>query len=101
MAMFGAIAIVPQYLQIVKGATPTHSGLLMLPLMAGIMTGSLSSGQITAKTGRYKIFPLIGTLLMTGGLILFHQVAVGHPAVADRHLHGGGRPRARAAACRP
>ncbi|MET9023078.1 DHA2 family efflux MFS transporter permease subunit [Actinopolymorpha sp. NPDC004070] len=75
MAMFGAIAIVPQYLQIVKGASPTHSGLLMLPLMAGIMTGSLSSGQITAKTGRYKIFPLIGTLLMTGGLVLFHQVA--------------------------
>ncbi|MFD2077476.1 drug resistance transporter, EmrB/QacA subfamily [Actinopolymorpha cephalotaxi] len=75
MAMFGAIAIVPQYLQIVKGASPTHSGLLMLPLMAGIMTGSLSSGQITAKTGRYKIFPLIGTVLMTVGLVLFHQVA--------------------------
>ncbi|GAA4999994.1 MFS transporter [Actinopolymorpha pittospori] len=74
VAMFGAIAMVPQYLQIVKGASPTKAGLLMLPLMGGIMLASLASGQITARTGRYKLFPLIGSVLMTGGLLLFHQV---------------------------
>ncbi|WP_084678124.1 MFS transporter [Actinopolymorpha alba] len=74
MAMFGAIAMIPQYLQIVQGASPTKAGLLMLPLMAGIMTASMGSGVITAKTGRYKVFPLVGTVLMTGGLLLFSRV---------------------------
>jgi predicted MFS family arabinose efflux permease len=72
MGMFGGIVVIPLYLQIVKGATPTESGLLMLPMVLGIMTGSVSSGQLTSRTGRYKIFPLLGVPLMMGALILMH-----------------------------
>ena len=57
MGMFGGLAALPLYLQIVKGATPTEAGLLLLPLTAGIMAGSIVSGQIISRTGRYKMFP--------------------------------------------
>ncbi|MET9499627.1 MFS transporter [Streptomyces sp. NPDC006552] len=70
--MFGGMLMIPQYLQIVKGASPTRSGLEMLPLMLGMIIASVVSGQITAKTGRYKIFPVIGTVLMVAALLLFH-----------------------------
>ena len=79
VAMFGAITLVPQYLQIVQGYTPTESGLLMLPLMAGIMSASVISGQLTSRTGRYKIFPVIGTALMSAGLLMFAQVEWNSP----------------------
>ncbi|MGG2461141.1 MFS transporter [Streptomyces sp. RGM 3693] len=72
MGMFGGMLMIPQYLQIVKGASPTMSGLQMLPLMAGMMIASIASGQITSKTGRYKIFPIIGTALMVAAMLLFH-----------------------------
>ncbi|WP_327706576.1 MFS transporter [Streptomyces decoyicus] len=72
MGMFGGMLMIPQYLQIVKGASPTTSGLQMLPLMAGMFIASIVSGQITAKTGRYKIFPIIGTALMIAAMLLFH-----------------------------
>ncbi|MFI1198257.1 MFS transporter [Streptomyces sp. NPDC020883] len=72
MGMFGGMLMIPQYLQIVKGASPTKSGLEMLPLMAGMMIASIVSGQITAKTGRYKVFPIIGTALMIAAMLLFH-----------------------------
>ncbi|MEW9516388.1 MFS transporter [Streptomyces tubercidicus] len=72
MGMFGGMLMIPQYLQIVKGASPTTSGLEMLPLMAGMFIASIASGQITAKTGRYKIFPIIGTALMVAAMLLFH-----------------------------
>jgi EmrB/QacA subfamily drug resistance transporter len=61
MGMFGGIICLPLYLQIVKGFTPTHSGLSLLPLMLGMMVFSMSSGILIGKTGRYKIFPIIGT----------------------------------------
>jgi len=70
MGMFGGIALLPQYLQIVRGATPTTSGLLMLPLVLGLMVGSIFSGQLTSRTGRYKIFPLVGTFLMVVAMVL-------------------------------
>ncbi|MGW7008633.1 MFS transporter [Streptomyces sp. NPDC054933] len=72
MGMFGGMLMIPQYLQIVKGASPTKSGLEMLPLMVGMIIASVVSGQITSKTGRYKIFPIIGTLLMVAAMLLFH-----------------------------
>ncbi|MEU9116641.1 MFS transporter [Streptomyces sp. NPDC048483] len=72
MGMFGGMLMIPQYLQIVKGASPTKSGLEMLPLMAGMLIASIASGQITAKTGRYKIFPIVGTALMIAAMLLFH-----------------------------
>lgn len=72
MGMFGGLVLLPLYLQIVKGVTPTQSGLLMLPLMAGVMTSSMSSGQLIARTGRYKLFPVAGTAVMTAALWLLH-----------------------------
>ncbi len=72
MAMFGGIAVLPQFLQIVRGASPIQSGFLMLPLVAGIMTASLASGQLTSRTGRYKVFPVVGTLLMLGALVILY-----------------------------
>jgi len=86
VAMFGAITMIPQYLQVVQGYTPTQSGLLMLPLMVGIMSSSIISGKITSKTGRYKIFPVIGTILIAAGAFFFATVkydsALWHPLVA-------------------
>ncbi|MEU9124000.1 MFS transporter [Streptomyces sp. NPDC048506] len=72
MGMFGGMLMIPQYLQIVKGASPTRSGLEMLPLMAGMFIASIASGQTTAKTGRYKVFPIVGTALMIAAMLLFH-----------------------------
>jgi EmrB/QacA subfamily drug resistance transporter len=68
--MFGGLTLIPQYLQIVKGASPTKAGLLLLPLMAGIIVASMASGQLTSRTGRYKIFPVVGTALMAAALLL-------------------------------
>ncbi|MFI9448932.1 MFS transporter [Amycolatopsis sp. NPDC052450] len=86
VAMFGAIMMIPQYMQVVQGYSPTVSGLLMIPLMAGIMSGSIISGQITSKTGRYKVFPVVGTLLIAAGAFFFAQVEYNselwHPLVA-------------------
>ncbi|WP_103337979.1 MFS transporter [Amycolatopsis sp. CA-126428] len=86
VAMFGAITMIPQFMQVVQGYTPTESGLLMLPLMAGIMTSSIVSGRITGKTGRYKVFPIVGTLMIAAGAFFFAQVEydspVWHPLVA-------------------
>jgi EmrB/QacA subfamily drug resistance transporter len=74
--MFGGLAALPLYLQIVKGHTPTEAGLLMLPLTAGLMTGSVVSAQFIARTGRYKIFPIAGTLLLTVGMVLLTTISV-------------------------
>ncbi|MFE3055707.1 MDR family MFS transporter [Nocardia sp. NPDC059239] len=74
-AMFGGITLLPQYLQVVQGASPTKAGLLMLPLVAGMMTGSILAGQLIARTGRYKYFPPVGAALLTSGLFLLHLVS--------------------------
>ncbi|WP_280268703.1 MFS transporter [Nocardia wallacei] len=74
VAMFGAITMVPLYFQVVRGYSPTEAGLLMLPLVAGIMIGSLVAGQVTKRTGHYKILPVIGTFIVTIGALLYAQV---------------------------
>jgi EmrB/QacA subfamily drug resistance transporter len=76
LGMFGALSTLPLYLQLVKGATPTESGLLLIPMMIGIMGGSVVSGQLTMRTGRYKIFPVIGTALLTLSFFLMLTVDV-------------------------
>jgi EmrB/QacA subfamily drug resistance transporter len=78
-AMFGSIIYVPLYLQIVKGATPTKSGLLMLPMMVGIIGASVISGRMISRIGRYKWFPVAGTLIMAAGLVMFTQLGVSTP----------------------
>jgi len=79
MGMFGILAGLPLYLQIVRGATPTQAGLLLLPLTAGIMTGSIISGQVISRTGRYKIFPVVGAVLLTLGALAFSRIGVDTP----------------------
>jgi len=69
-AMFGAITFLPLYFQVVKGASPTQSGLELLPLMAGLLITSTVGGMIVTKTGRYRIFPILGTAVLTLGLFL-------------------------------
>jgi len=78
-SMFGAIIYVPLYLQIVKGATPTRSGLLMLPMMVGIIGTSIGSGRLISRIGRYKWFTVAGTAVMAGGLGLFTLLQVDTP----------------------
>jgi EmrB/QacA subfamily drug resistance transporter len=79
VAMFGAIVYLPQYLQIVKGQTPTRSGLLTIPLMVGLMGMSIGSGRIITRTGRYKVFPVCGLLVVAVGLGLFSLLGVDTP----------------------
>ncbi|WP_329454507.1 MDR family MFS transporter [Streptomyces sp. NBC_01497] len=79
MAMFGGLSVIPLYLQIVKGASPTKSGLLLLPLVAGLMLASLGAGQLIARTGRYKIFPVIGSVLMVVGMGLLIMIGADTP----------------------
>jgi EmrB/QacA subfamily drug resistance transporter len=66
--MFGALALLPLYLQIVKGATPTQAGLQTLPLVLGIMSMSITSGRFISRTGRYKVWPVLGLSLMIIGI---------------------------------
>lgn len=77
--MFGAMMTIPLYLQLVNGATPTESGFLMLPMILGLMIASIVSGQVIARTGRYRIFPIVGTLLMSAGFLWFTFVTADKP----------------------
>jgi EmrB/QacA subfamily drug resistance transporter len=69
--MFGAISTIPLYLQIVKGSNPTESGFQLLPMILGLMISSIVSGQLISRTGKYKIFPILGTALMSLGFLVF------------------------------
>lgn len=79
MGMFGGLAALPLYLQLVKGATPTEAGLQLLPLTFGIMTASVVSGQAIARTGRYKIYPVIGSALLVIGALLLSRLGADTP----------------------
>ncbi len=74
MGMFGGLAALPLYMQIVKGYSPTAAGLLLLPMVVGIMTGSISSGQVIARTGRYIWFPRAGLVILTLAMVLLHSI---------------------------
>jgi EmrB/QacA subfamily drug resistance transporter len=76
-AMFGAIIFLPLYLQTVGHATATNSGLLILPLMLGLMIASIWSGRFITRTGRYKVFPVTGTAMMALGLYLLSTMGLG------------------------
>ena len=77
MAMFGAIVFIPLYLQLVYGASPTSSGLRLLPLMAGLLVAAIASGRIISRIGRYKIFPIAGTITLVIGMFLLSRLGVG------------------------
>jgi predicted MFS family arabinose efflux permease len=74
MGMFGGLAAVPLYMQIVKGYSPTAAGLLLLPMVIGIMSGTISSGQFIARTGRYIWFPRVGLGLLVIAMVLLHTL---------------------------
>ncbi len=73
-AMLGSITFLPTFLQFVDGVSATSSGVRMLPLVAGLLTTSIAAGTIVGKTGRYKIFPVAGTLIMAVGLYLMSRL---------------------------
>jgi len=73
--LFGAITFLPLYFQVVKGASPTASGLQILPLMAGLILTSTIAGQIVSRTGKYRAFPIMGTGVMTVGLFLLGRLS--------------------------
>jgi EmrB/QacA subfamily drug resistance transporter len=75
-AMFGAISYLPLYQQVVQGASATNSGLLLLPMMAGLLVTSLVAGQLITRTGRYKIFPVLGGVIMVVGMVLLSTMTV-------------------------
>ncbi len=78
-ALFGAMTFLPLYLQIVKGHDPTESGLLLLPMMVGVLITSIGSGQLISRLGRYKVFPIVGTALMTVAMLLLAGLSVSMP----------------------
>jgi EmrB/QacA subfamily drug resistance transporter len=78
-AMFGGIIFLPVYLQVVQGMSPTKSGLALLPMVVGIFSTSISSGIMMSRTGRYKIFPIIGGIAVAGALVLMSTLKVDTP----------------------
>jgi EmrB/QacA subfamily drug resistance transporter len=76
MALFGSITLMPLYLQVVKGLDPTSAGLHLTPMMLGVFCSSITSGQIISRIGRYRIFPIVGTGLMTVALVLLSSMTV-------------------------
>ena len=77
LALFGAVTYLPVFFQIVHGESPTTSGLQLLPLLAGLIICSTGSGVVISLTGRYRVFPIAGTALITVGILLLSQVGVG------------------------
>ncbi|MGW3458909.1 DHA2 family efflux MFS transporter permease subunit [Streptomyces olivaceoviridis] len=73
-AMFGALTYLPTFLQVVHGVSPTLSGVHMLPMVFGLLLSSTLSGQIVSRTGRWKVFPIVGTAVTTLGLLLLHRL---------------------------
>lgn len=73
-ALLGSVTYLPLFLQIVKGMSPTESGLRLIPLMGGTLVTSILSGQVASRTGRYKIFPIIGTTMVTLALFLISRM---------------------------
>jgi len=73
-ALFGSVTYFPLFLQVVKAVSPTGSGMEMIPMMGGMLVTSIASGQLISRTGQYKIFPILGTAVMTIGLFLLSRL---------------------------
>ena len=76
LALFGAVVYLPEYLQVVQGASATRSGLQLIPLTLGIVIASAGSGQLISRIGRYKVFPIVGAALLAVGFWLFSHIQV-------------------------
>jgi EmrB/QacA subfamily drug resistance transporter len=73
-ALFGAVTFLPLFLQVVRGQSPTASGLQLVPMMGGMLLTSIGSGQIISRSGRYRFFPIVGTAVMAVGLFLLSRL---------------------------
>ena len=82
-AMFGAITYLPAFFQVVRGISPTISGVYLLPLMAGLLAVSIGSGQIISRTGKYRFFPIAGSAMMTLGMYLLSLMGVASSTLQD------------------
>jgi len=80
-ALFGAVTYLPLFLQVVKGSTPTGSGLQLIPLIGGLLITSIASGQVITRTGHYRAFPIAGTGVMVLGLYLLSHLGIGTATV--------------------
>ncbi|HVM55253.1 MAG TPA: MDR family MFS transporter [Acidimicrobiales bacterium] len=76
VVMMGSMTFLPLFLQVVIGATPTTSGLLLLPMMGGVLVGSMLAGRLTTRWGRYRIFPIVGTGIAITGVITLSRLDV-------------------------
>jgi MFS family permease len=74
-ALFGALTYLPLFQQIVRGLSPTASGLQLLPVMGGLLVSSIVSGQVISRVGRYKLFPIAGTLVAAIGMFLLSSLS--------------------------
>lgn len=79
IAMFGALAYLPTYLQMVTGASATRAGFMMIPMMAALLISSITTGRLVSKTGRYKWFPVAGTTLVATALLLLSTMTPSMP----------------------
>lgn len=79
MSLFGSVTFLPLYLQVVKDATPTQAGLQLIPLMGGLLLTSIISGRIISRTGKYRLFPILGTLLGVVGMMLLTRISITSP----------------------
>jgi EmrB/QacA subfamily drug resistance transporter len=81
LALFGSVTYLPIFLQIVKGESPTESGLLLTPMMGGLLITSIASGRLISRFGRYRPFPIVGTAFMTLGMYLLSRLDTGTDVV--------------------
>jgi EmrB/QacA subfamily drug resistance transporter len=79
LALFGAIVYMPVFLQIVKGESPTRSGLNLTPMMVGVLITSIVGGQLISRRGHYRMFPIVGTAITVVGFVLLSRLGVGSP----------------------
>jgi EmrB/QacA subfamily drug resistance transporter len=93
VAMFGSMIFIPVYLQVVDGMSPTESGLAMIPMVVGIFSTSITAGQLMTRTGRYKIFPILGAATVIVALVMLSSLDAGSPywfAALSMYVMGAG-----------
>ena len=76
LSLFGAVTFLPIYLQVAKGVSPSASGLMLMPMMFGMLITSILSGRIISRWGRYKVFPVTGTAIMIFGLFMLSRLSL-------------------------
>ncbi len=77
--MFGSIVYLPLYLQVVHGSSPTRSGLELLPMVTGMLITFIISGRLVSRTGRYKVFPIVGTAIVAIGMVALSHLGPTSP----------------------